>query len=496
MKYLARLRRFNFLYLLLMKGYAWLESFIAYHYESAVHPTIAFSHLRNYNRNRIKGPKKIICNAPFKHLYFTNRGELSACCMTKTDSFGNIQHQSIGEIWKSEKAAAFRDRIRNYNLSGGCNACKYAITSGSHRNVLANMYDDFLPVTEQQFPSEMTFELSNECNLECTMCQGEYSSLIRLKREGLPAIANPYTEEFYKELKTYLPHLKVARFIGGEPFLINTYYRILDDLAELNPHCKIQVQTNGTILNNKVRRVLSSKNIELSISVDSLKKTTYESIRVNSNFEKTMANILFFIHRAKEQDQCVNINYCLMNNNWDELPGIIDFCLLHHCTLTVIPVEYPLYSSLRSLHAEKLAAIYSELKAYEPVLRKRDRVMHRIFSDALNYIDKAKTASKERETACELLEKNSTGELLLKFHSLVQVKLTNEETQKLVSIINTFLSNTEEEDKRRILSRFLCEADFFGEESEFYMHDSALRQVKFQGRLKEIYAHLSHPEYI
>src|SRR6185295_19977224 len=74
------------------------------------------------------------------------------------------------------------------------------------------------------YPKLMEFEISNVCNLECTMCTGFFSSSIRHNREHLPPIKTPYDDAFVRQLEPFVPHLKAARFLGGEPFLIRTYY--------------------------------------------------------------------------------------------------------------------------------------------------------------------------------------------------------------------------------------------------------------------------------
>jgi MoaA/NifB/PqqE/SkfB family radical SAM enzyme len=76
------------------------------------------------------------------------------------------------------------------------------------------------------YPRVMEFELSNECNLECVMCNGYFSSSIRKNREKLPASVSPYNDQFVDELDQFIPHLTDAKFLGGEPFMIDIYLKI------------------------------------------------------------------------------------------------------------------------------------------------------------------------------------------------------------------------------------------------------------------------------
>ena len=56
----------------------------------------------------------------------------------------------------------------------------------------------------------------------------------------------------------------------------------------LNPKLKINIATNGTVYNKQVRTILDKCNIHLNISIDSLDKENYESIRINGDFDELM----------------------------------------------------------------------------------------------------------------------------------------------------------------------------------------------------------------
>ena len=62
------------------------------------------------------------------------------------------------------------------------------------------------------------------------------------------------------------------RLQGGEPFLIPFYLDLIDKIGELNKNCKIYIQTNGTILSDRIRKILNNNQISLSISIDSFNK--------------------------------------------------------------------------------------------------------------------------------------------------------------------------------------------------------------------------------
>jgi sulfatase maturation enzyme AslB (radical SAM superfamily) len=203
----------------------------------------------------------------------------------------------------------------------------------------------------------MEFELSNTCNLECVMCTGEFSSSIRKNREKLPPLNDPYGPEFIEQLEEFIPYLTDTKFYGGEPFLIDLYYDIWEKIIELNPKCRINIQTNATILNNKVKSLLERGNFLINISLDSLEKDTYESIRVNAKFERVLENVEYFIDYCKRKGTFIGISACFMRQNWKEMPSFIQFCNEKQVPVYFHMVVNPKHSAVWMLPVDELEQI-------------------------------------------------------------------------------------------------------------------------------------------
>jgi len=177
--------------------------------------------------------------------------------------------------------------------------------------------------------------LSNRCNLECIMCSEENSSKIaKLKIEQEEKLL-PYNDKFVEELRPFIPHLKSTKFLGGEPFLIPIYYKIWDLIIEVNPSCEIVVQTNGTVLNDKIKELLENGNFSISVSIDSLKKETYEHIRKGAIFEEVMRNLDYFIDFCKRKNRYIGITCCFIQQNWKEIPDLV-----RHFNALQIPLTF------------------------------------------------------------------------------------------------------------------------------------------------------------
>ncbi len=316
--------------------------------------------LKEYELSRHLDNRVHLCHAPFNNMYFNIHGQAAPCWLTLTDA-DNIKDKTIAEIWQGERFNSIRQAIQQKNLNYACTTCQKNIASGNYVSALAKLYD--LPYALTKYPAEMEFELSNICNLECVMCKGDLSSAIRKNREHLPPIESPYNDSFVEQLKEFLPHLKEAKFLGGEPFLIPVYYKIWDAIIALNPKIKITVTTNGTVWNARVKQILESLHCNIILSIDAFTKETYEKIRLGSNFEKVIENFGHFRKYTKERETYMGISVNPLRKNYKELAGYVHFCNKNNVSLWFNTVIYPYREAIWTLSASELKSIYHHLYA-------------------------------------------------------------------------------------------------------------------------------------
>lgn len=320
--------------------------------------------LKEYNKHRPTGAKQYVCYAPFKNIYFGHQGKAVACCYNRTHVLGEYPAQTIKQIWFGHEAERLRDHIRHDDLSMGCYGCKQHIVSGNYDGSKSKQYDEHT-LNKNKYPSVMEFELSNVCNLECEMCNGNFSSLIRAKREKLPPLHIPYDSHFVDQLDEFIPYLDEVKFYGGEPFLIDIYYDIWDRIIRLNPNVRISVQTNGTTLNSRLKDIMEKIDFHINVSFDSLQKEVYETIRKNANYERVIENIEYFRNYCKRKDTFFGISVCAMQQNWRELPDFINFCNKLDVPVYFHTVSFPLTSSIRAMSIAEVKEVYDYLMSFD-----------------------------------------------------------------------------------------------------------------------------------
>jgi MoaA/NifB/PqqE/SkfB family radical SAM enzyme len=76
------------------------------------------------------------CRLPWTELYITERGDVLVCCTSKT-YLGNINEQSITEIWNSKELVALRKRILKGNYVKDCkiNCCRGYVLPNYYKKV-------------------------------------------------------------------------------------------------------------------------------------------------------------------------------------------------------------------------------------------------------------------------------------------------------------------------------------------------------------------------
>lgn len=296
------------------------------------------------------------CVAPFNNMYFTTEGRVAPCWLLVgfLDKWG--PDKSIKDIWFGEKFTEYRNNLKNNTFNSKCQVCKQKIEADTWPLALA--YDGF---SVKEYPTLLELELSNQCNLECIMCEGRLSSGIRKNREKLPPLPMIYDDSFVEQLKEFIPHLEELRFNGGEPFAQKIVYDICMVVSELNPLLRINIATNGTVYNKQVKDILEKCNIHLNISIDSLEKENYEAIRVNSDFDILMTNFEIFKNYCHSNNRGLSVMVNPMNNNWWEMPNFVRFATNNNVNLWYNTIHHPPYLSIWTLPSLELKKILETL---------------------------------------------------------------------------------------------------------------------------------------
>lgn len=306
---------------------------------------------------KIRGWSKYLCKAPFVSMKISIDGRVSPCCYNK-EMDDLYPERTLSQIWNGDVFESYRKQIKKNILPSGCRNCENAILNHEYHSVKIHQYNRFRAGRNKLRIIELAMD--NACNLECIMCNGRHSSSIRKNVEKLQLQESVFSEKIVNEIKEFIPTLEQFVFAGGEPFLIQTYYRIWEDIIRINPSCEISVVTNGTVLTDKIKDVLSRGKFRINLSLDAVDKEVYEMIRVKANFEAVLENVEFFGNYMRKQNGHLHIPVCPLKVNRYNIPDVVKFCNKNKYTLNFVHINGAFDTALWGLGSEEL----SELKSF------------------------------------------------------------------------------------------------------------------------------------
>jgi MoaA/NifB/PqqE/SkfB family radical SAM enzyme len=297
-------------------------------------------------------------------MYFDQFGDVRACCQNTEAPMGNVTQSSIRDIWDSAATQRLRDALRSDDFSVGCGFCQWQVDQGDDQIVFARVFDQHEVRSDRpEWPVQMEFSMTNACNLQCVMCNGDWSSSIRTHREGRPPLPEVYGEEFFEQLAEFLPHLHKANFLGGEPFLGREPLRVLSMIAELDDPPEVAVTTNGTQWTPRIERICDRVPMSFVLSLDGITAATYESIRVGSDFSLVMGNLERFEEHAERNGTMVTLAHCLVRQNAHEFATFLAFAERRGFWVGINEVLFPAELSLFQLPADELRSVIAQLEA-------------------------------------------------------------------------------------------------------------------------------------
>ena len=143
------------------------------------------------------------------------------------------------------------------------------------------------------WPDRMYIESTNLCNLGCIMCPTGRKEISRPK--GFMDF-----DLFRRIVDEMAPHVHATTLhIWGEPLM---HPRIFDMIAYCRAKgLRSEISTNSTLLDErKARRILETGLDAIYLCLDGMRPETYESIRLNADYERTNRNIRRFIELKME----------------------------------------------------------------------------------------------------------------------------------------------------------------------------------------------------
>ncbi|MFX1453059.1 MAG: radical SAM protein [Promethearchaeota archaeon] len=197
----------------------------------------------------------------------------------------------------------------------------------------------------KNIPHRLFLEITTECNLYCKICK-LWKQKDPLDKINLETKLN-FLQRFFEWIRNFNgANQKPLSVIltGGEPFLFPNQIFEISHLCQENG-VKSYVNTNGSLIKNKLDRILNSTLTALTISIDSHLSKIHDNLRERIGLFDTLIKILKDLRcKKKENGYPIKIYIQSILGNWNigSLEAHINFFKdLDIDGIMFQPIQYP-----------------------------------------------------------------------------------------------------------------------------------------------------------
>lgn len=288
----------------------------------------------------MKIPHDKFCVLPWVSLEASPIGTVRPCCLARREirndsgekfhlarhSFESIQHSNhmrdLRRVFLKGEKPADCDRCWSEESAGRVSKRMHTLDRLKH------MIDD-AEWTEHARPLIfLDLKLGNICNLKCRICGSWSSSTIA--SEEIMAVTNPqerkqtfaYTmlragswpresSKFWIDLDQHLDEIRYIEFTGGEPFMIEEHFDLLQGLIDrgIADQIEIHYNTNGSIWPDRGSNIWRHfRHVEVAFSIDD-KDRRFNYQRSGADWDKVLLNINRF-RKLRAQINNISLQVC------------------------------------------------------------------------------------------------------------------------------------------------------------------------------------------
>ena len=347
-------------------------------------------------KEETKSAEKPYCLMPWIHFHSGNKGFVKACCIANI-TYGNINDQTLSEIWEGESINKLRDQFKKGVPDKRCFGCINREKAGN-KSIRQETFEKFPNVTTEAIADPIYFDIrfSNICNFKCKTCWHGASSkwfddAKKLGRNvGDKAIIQNIDdfERFINKMGPALLNAKEIYLAGGEPLVTEEHYLLLEYLiANGATGIHLRYNTNFSKLTLKRWDIINLwrkfERIEIMASVDD-HGTNGENIRRGFDWD-------LFVENRAELDELANIQFKVSPTisvyNVRELPDfylkLVDENLIDPEDFYINILERPYHFNIKILSEEDKLQVDNIYYAFS----KREDIPEKIMEGFKSIVD-------------------------------------------------------------------------------------------------------------
>ena len=155
-----------------------------------------------------------------------------------------------------------------------------------------------------------SIEITTKCNNNCSMCTR--GRLIKQGRLKITDMANETVKSILEQIKIFVNRGYQVTFAPmgmGEPLLFKNLYPLIGDLKGISPKVKVEIVTNGVLLDGKMAKKLVDLGVdEINISLNVNNSADYKRYVGGDKYQLVVDNIKnLILYRNKRAAEGTNV---------------------------------------------------------------------------------------------------------------------------------------------------------------------------------------------
>jgi MoaA/NifB/PqqE/SkfB family radical SAM enzyme len=291
----------------------------------------------------MKVPHDKFCVLPWVSLEASPIGTVRPCCLADDELVNDSGEKfslltaNFEQIQASSAMQHLRQQFLDGNKPQTCRKCWNEERAGRTSKRMHTLDRLKHVISDQEWSIEhkplifLDLKLGNICNLKCRIC-GSWSSsqfaaeevadagparkkqtfAYQMLQAGAWPRENP---QFWQEIDRVLDHIRYIEFTGGEPFLIDQHFDMLQGIVDrgIAHQVEIHYNTNGTTYPERAEKIWQHfKLVEIAFSIDDV-GARFEYQRTNADWLAVCTNLDRF-RDLKETHSNIVLQICTTVN--------------------------------------------------------------------------------------------------------------------------------------------------------------------------------------
>lgn len=223
------------------------------------------------------------CNSPWTTVNIQRDGSVTMCLCpgwSKHSPIGNLNSQSLQEIFESNAVLGFRESIYDQSF-------KFCNDNFCGQWWNRSEVENFEHVVTRSLPTNIYLQnLDLSCNLSCESCRNDFYF-----SKDVDPVADLILSKIIDEYQGFDHEVRIQADGAGEMLMSTAYQKFLR--SDNFPECfKLHINSNGTLLSKNIDLITKLRNqfAGISVSVDASTPETYKKVR-GGNFSVVLDGI-------------------------------------------------------------------------------------------------------------------------------------------------------------------------------------------------------------